>query len=316
MRLVEKIRTHEPVLLYGLTPPRIEKSENEVKEMADRTLSRLSGVRFDGLVIYDLQDESARSPERPFEFSGCYAPERFYREFLRQKHEAVIYRAVSNLTEESFVNFIKNADFPLVLVGSASSSLKPTLSLQRAYEMKKEHAKSLLLGGIAISERHAKKGREEHRIAQKVLNGCEFFITQAVFDLSLAKRFIDDLSLLSIKKPPLVFTFTPVGSRKTLEFVRWLGVSVPAFVEEQIFGEGEEKALEKSMEFCLKEFRFLRQYGMEKGVCVGANVESVSGKKAEILGSIELLRKFGDSKFGVEAKREDEVRISASVPIL
>ena len=37
-------------------------------------------------------------------------------------------------------------------------------------------------------------------------------------------------------------------------------------------------------------FEFLYKYGRDKGICVGANIESKSKRKLEIAASIELLR--------------------------
>ena len=122
MTLIEKLRQNRPVLLYGLTPPRLSKSPEEVRQIAARQLARLANARFDGLVIYDLQDESDRASERPFEFSGCYAPERYWREFLGAPCDAVIYKAISQLRTAELADFMSAvAPNAAVFVGAASS---------------------------------------------------------------------------------------------------------------------------------------------------------------------------------------------------
>ncbi len=293
MKLIEKLRANLPVLLYGLTPPRLSKTPQEAELIAQRQLSRLEGLNFDGLVVYDLQDESDRAQDRPFEFSGCYAPERYYKEFLKARYEAVLYKAVSHLSHEKLAEFLHATSAnPLVFVGAASSKTRTLTSLSQAYETKKALKKNGCLGGIAISERHSTKFDEDHRVAKKILGGCEFFVTQAVFDAVKTKKFLDDYAMLSIKKVPIIFTFTPIGSFKSLEFIKWLGVSIPKFVEEQIFGDGEDRALERSARFCTDVFKFLRAYADAKGIVVGANIESISTKKSEIECSLELLKNF------------------------
>lgn len=301
LTLSEKLRRNRPVLLYGLTPPRLSKPPEEARQIAARQLARLAHARFDGLVIYDLQDESDRASDRPFAFDGCYAPERYWREFLGAPCDAVIYKAISQLRGGELADFM-NAVAPnaAVFVGAASSKTPVKTTLAQAYELKRTLKKSLCLGGIAISERHSTKLDEDHRVAKKILAGCEFFITQAVFDAQKAKRFLDDYAMLSIKKVPLIFTFTPVGSRKSLDFAKWLGVSVPSFVEERIFGAGEEGALERSARFCADAFAFLRAYAAGKGLVVGANVESISARRAEIERSVALLGEFAELVYGRE----------------
>ena len=144
------------------------------------------------------------------------------------------------------------------------------------------------MGGICIPERHAKKGDEDLRVAQKTALGCGFFITQAVYNLENAKRFLDDYANLGIKKVPIIFTFTPCGSEKTLEFMRWLGIAVPQYFQERLFSApnplGESVRLGREM------FEFLYKYGHAKGISVGANIESISTRKVEIAASIELLK--------------------------
>ena len=68
---LNKIRAKESgVLLYGITPPKSETSAERVTEIAEKTLARLHALDIDALVVYDVQDESARtSEERPFPFS-------------------------------------------------------------------------------------------------------------------------------------------------------------------------------------------------------------------------------------------------------
>ena len=99
---------------------------------------------------------------------------------------------------------------------------------------------------------------------------------------------MDDYANLGIKKVPIIFTFTPCGSEKTLEFMRWLGIAVPQYFQERLFSApnplGESVRLGREM------FEFLYKYGRAKGISVGANIESISTRKVEIAASIELLR--------------------------
>ncbi|WP_458395946.1 methylenetetrahydrofolate reductase [Campylobacter sp.] len=278
------------IVLYGLTPPKISLSHDEAKEIALRQLSRLDGIKIDGLVIYDLQDESNRnSSNRTFEFVRTIKPEIYAKDYLQNRYEAVIYKAVGNYNEAEFKEFLQShSDAISIFVGASSAIDTPKLSLNDAYKMKKEIANDLTLGGICIPERHTKKQDEDLRVASKRVKGCEFFITQAVYDIETAKKFLDDFAALGIKNTPIIFTFTPCGNEKTYEFMQWLGISVSNLSKNRIFDSDD--ALESSVKLSLDMFEFLYKYGTAKGVSVGANIESISTRKVEIDASIRLLK--------------------------
>ncbi len=290
--LKEKIKNNtRGILLYGLTPPKIDTDLQKVKEISQNQLKRLEECEIDGLVLYDLQDESNRNKEkRTFEFCRNINPEIYHKKFLKNIYPAVLYKAVGNYTKEEFSSFCKSSDNNTlsVFVGASSHEDNLKLNLNEAYKIKKECNPNITLGAICIPERHKIKGDEDLRVASKVFKGCEFFITQTVYDLENAKKFIDDYVALEIKKVPIIFTFTPCGSKKTLQFMRWLGISVPSYFEQRLFEHDEP--LEKSMELSLDLFEFLYHYGKAKGVSVGANVESISTRKVEIDASIRLLK--------------------------
>ncbi|WP_086248347.1 methylenetetrahydrofolate reductase [Campylobacter vicugnae] len=278
------------IVLYGLTPPKISLSHDEAKEIALRQLSRLDGIKIDGLVIYDLQDESNRnSSNRTFEFVRTIKPEIYAKDYLQNRYEAVIYKAVGNYNETEFKEFLQtHSDAISIFVGASSAIDTPKLSLNDAYKMKKEIANDLTLGGICIPERHTKKQDEDLRVASKRVKGCEFFITQAVYDIETAKKFLDDFAALGIKNTPIIFTFTPCGNEKTYEFMQWLGISVSNLSKNRIFDSDD--ALESSVKLSLDMFEFLYKYGTAKGISVGANIESISTRKVEIDASIRLLK--------------------------
>ncbi|MBR2158555.1 MAG: methylenetetrahydrofolate reductase [Campylobacter sp.] len=278
------------IVLYGLTPPKISLSQSEAREIAQRQLQRLEGIKIDGLVIYDLQDESNRnSSNRTFEFVRTIKPEIYAKDYLQNRYEAVIYKAVSNYNEAEFKEFLQtHSDAISIFVGASSAIDTPKLSLNDAYKMKKEIASNLTLGGICIPERHTKKHDEDLRVASKRVKGCEFFITQAVYDIETAKKFLDDFAALGIKNTPIIFTFTPCGNEKTYEFMQWLGISVSNLSKNRIFDSDD--ALESSVKLSLDMFEFLYKYGLAKGISVGANIESISTRKVEIDASIRLLK--------------------------
>lgn len=174
-------------------------------------------------------------------------------------------------------------------MGASSSKESVRLSLKEAYALCRGSPETLL-GGICIPERHRRKGDEECRIAAKCLQGCRFFVTQAVYNTENAKRFLDDYAALNVPKVPVIFTFTPCGSAKTLEFMRWLGLSVVPEYEREIMASPDP--LERSIDLCTDLFEFLYKYGLSLGIPVGANVESISSRKVEQDGAARLLMRI------------------------
>ena len=57
------------ILLYGITPPKAVTTAERVSEIARKTVDTISSLDIDALIVYDVQDESARTTEeRPFPF--------------------------------------------------------------------------------------------------------------------------------------------------------------------------------------------------------------------------------------------------------
>ena len=104
----------------------------------------------------------------------------------------------------------------LVLVGIPSSDGDIKLSLPNAYNALAEHDNKFFLGGVTIAERHASKRNEHERLLQKTTQGCEYFISQAVYDaqatIDLITSYARSCKQQGIKPNRIILTFTPCGS--------------------------------------------------------------------------------------------------------
>ena len=161
-----------------------------------------------------------------------------------------------------------------------------------AYALARRSAPDLLLGGIAIAERHPRRLDEHERILAKTEQGCRFFVTQAVYDVTSTKSLLSDYALAVRNKGgvplPIILTFSPCGSLKTLSFMKWLGVAVPRWLENELRLAADPLA--KSLELSERIFAEVWDSARDKGIPLGVNVESVSIRKAEIEASVELLQ--------------------------
>lgn len=103
----------------------------------------------------------------------------------------------------------------------------------------------------------------------------------------------------------IILTFTPCGRRKTMEFIKWLGMQVPQEAEDRIFAASEAESpapapsggckkakppVELSCELLCDNLRRILAETAGCGVPLGLNVESVSGFKDEIDATHDLFR--------------------------
>lgn len=297
--LQQKIQSRQgSIVLYGVTPPRAETPQEKQSEIAEQLVQRITGLGLDGLVIYDIQDESTRiSEERPFPFmatlDGFDYSERCLQSLTIPR---IVYRSVGKYKPEALHAFFSadSSRYLSVLVGVPSKNEKLLMTLDEAYAMYAKLNKPMLIGGVTIPERHRRKGDEHLRLAAKRNSGCSFFISQGVYDLDAAKSLISDCYYHAQQSggdvASLIFTFTPCGSVKTLQFMKWLGISVPRWLENDLMHASD--ILEKSLDVCVSNWRELKAFADEKGICIGANIESVSIRKVEIEASIELVKQI------------------------
>lgn len=283
------------VLTYGITPPKINNDDAKIKAIANRQIERIKQLDIDGLIIYDIQDESARTNEkRTFDFIHTVDPSDYSKNYLSALDvPRIVYRCVGNYDKEAFETWVKESNEAYsVFVGAASRKQTVTMSLSDAYDIHKNMECKFLLGGVVIPERHIKCLNEPERLAHKVKKGCEYFVSQAVYDLDVAKQFLRDyvhyFTEHNMDIKPIIFTLTPCGSKRTLQFINWLGIRVPNGLEDELLSA--DNMLEHSLTLVTNIFKELTIFSKELGVPIGCNVESVSIRKEEIEASIQLAK--------------------------
>ncbi|MFT4048418.1 MAG: methylenetetrahydrofolate reductase [Solirubrobacterales bacterium] len=286
-------------LLFALTPPSLTTDPNRAQEIADAIVARLDAFEPDGVILYDIDDESARNPaERPFPFMPTIDPADYLSEHLTAlKTPVVVYRAASKYSAESLQGWLERQDpgrVLTVLVGAPSRDKVSRLSLADAQDLRREINPDLLLGGVAIPERHTLRADEHLRLLSKQDAGCRFFVTQVVYDVNAAKNLVSDYhyecEARELAPAPLVFTFAPCGSTKTLNFLRWLGVDVPRWIENDLAHSSDP--LEASYQQAIAIAAELIDYCRSLGMPFGLNVESVSIRRVEIETSVRLARQL------------------------
>jgi hypothetical protein len=296
--LAEQLITrHGGICFYGIAPPKAHTSSDRLKSIAVQQASRFQNMQIDGLIVYDIQDEAERTAKpRPFPFLPTIDPATYAYDYLAAYHiPKVLYRCVSNDSSDSLVQWLSNirsfdANPIVVFVGAPSRHSRVGISLEQACTLARHHNPEVILGGVAIAERHNESVNEHERILRKTAQGCRFVVTQAVYDATSTKSLLSDYSI-SVEGNgsdpiPIILTFSPCGSDTTLNFMKWLGIHFPRWLENEI--RHAKDPLETSVDLCEELFADIMDYAVSHDLPVGINVESVSIRKAEIDASVEL----------------------------
>ncbi len=296
--LKEKIlRKRSGIITYGLTPPKQDNSIEKIFEIAERQKNRIQNIGIDGLILYDIQEEADRKKEeRPFPFLPTISPTEYERNYLNDLSiPKIIYQCVGKYSPDQFSKWLETDSEKekfAVFVGASSHKQEVRLRLPEAYMLRQKLNGNLILGGVAIPERHIKQSDEHLRIIHKMESGCQFFVSQATFNIEASKNFLSDYYYhcknLNIEMVPILFTLMPCGSLKTLEFMKWLGISIPRWLKNDL--TNSEDILDKSIVLEKMIFQELLDFALEKGIPIGCNIESVSVRKSEIEASIQLVK--------------------------
>jgi len=301
MDLISRIESRKgEFLIFALTPPTVATEPERAQEIADATMERLRAVEPDGVILYDIDDESERNPaERPFPFTPTIDPASYLVDHLGSwPTQAMVYRAVSKYAPEELRDWLSAQDpgrIATVLVGAPSSTKAARTTLAGAQALRREANPPLLMGGVAIAERHSRREDEHLRLLAKQEAGCRFFVSQVVYDINAAKNLVSDYHYACLERDvapvPIAFTFATCGSLKTLEFLQWLGVTVPRWIENEL--RHADDTLDASYEQAVATAVDLIAFCRRLGVPFGLNVESVSIRKAEIEASVRLATRLG-----------------------
>ena len=295
------------VYFIGTTPPKSDTPIEQVDTIAQKLLERVSDIDVDGFIVYDIQDEGSRTNDpRPFPFKSTHDP-RLYSSLLNKKstRPVITYKSVGQSSVEEFHQWADEAwhDYnvrDVVLVGSPSHKNQVSLSLNEAYSALQDNDNDFFTGGITIAERHASKGNEHQRLIDKYEQGCNFFISQAIYNpqatIDQLTRYAIECKNSGLKPQRIILTFSPCGSQKTLEFIEWLGVSVPEATSLRILNA--DKPLYESIRICANSLQQILDAVIPYNLPLGLNIESLTNRKEEIDGSIllyKLLRSMMDN---------------------
>lgn len=301
------------VYFIGTTPPKNDTPLNEIETIAEKLLERVSDIDFDGLIVYDIQDENSRTNKpRPFPFKLTHDT-RLYSTLLNKKSSrpVITYKSVVQSNNTDFNQWANEAwnEYgirDIVLVGSPSKTNNISLPLADAYKTLVDNENDFFIGGVTIAERHASKKNEHDRLIEKHKQGCNFFVSQAIYNpqatIDMLTRYAIECKKQGLKPQRLILTFSPCGSKKTLEFIEWLGVNVPEATSLRILHS--ESPLYESIRICTSSLQQILDAVIPYDLPLGLNIESLTNRKEEIDGSILLYKLLRSTMENYLAKKE------------
>jgi hypothetical protein len=246
--------------LYGISPPKASNSPDRNREIAARQAERINALSADGVIVYDVQDEPGRNgTPRPFPFLPALDPLEYARDHLAEiKAPKILYKSVAGTTDVAFTRLLERfgttGDLAVFVGASTSRGETRMLGLGAAQALTTTAYPEICFGGVAIAERHLEKGGEDERLLAKHDAGCRFFVSQTVYDVQATKSLISDYALrfaaAGREAPPFIFSFAPCGSLKTMEFMQWLGIRFPKWLENELRHSGD--FLQRSVDLCVE----------------------------------------------------------------
>jgi hypothetical protein len=286
------------LVLYGTTPPRADAPPERSAELAGRLARSLADLPLDGVVVYDVQDESGRTSEpRPFPFFPAGDPRAHAcRLQALTGLPAISYKCVTAFDEGGWLAWLDETVrhyqvAALSLVGAATPTPPPcALAVDRALHLAKRLPGAPPLGGVVIAERHSPAYDESLRLLHKAA-GCDYFISQIVYQSEPTIRLLNDYLAACAREGAapkrIVLTFAPCGRPKTAEFLRWLGVAITPETERAILAD--PAPFRRSIQICCDHLRAILEQEVARRLPLGINVESVSNHPDEMAASLELL---------------------------
>jgi hypothetical protein len=297
-KLTEKLRKAEAgIFLYSLTPPAKDITSEKLFNLNRRRAARISTLDIDGLSIYDVQEEKDRTnDERTYRYRPALNPMTYGKSMNEHSGmQQVIYLVSGKYREEELESiFRENPDKLFVPVGSPSTKSVSLTSLNTALEISQSYKNPI--GAVCIGERHQYGRNEVERMLAKEDRGVDFFISQCVFNGTLYEKLLDDYEkesrILNYPLKPVILTFSPVGDRNSLEFMKWLGIEFEDNFLQNL--PHSDNFLEYSLRYLEDIGRRLIDMALERDIPLGLNFESVIGRRAEVLASLKLAEDLSD----------------------
>lgn len=301
------------VILFELLPPSESVGNGEyLKDYAQSAVELLLGatINIDAINIPEIHDEKNGSG-RPSPYVPKIEPRELalhLKQVSNNKLDIILNRSTVHFPweeqkkwlEETIVNY-HNHTFVLIGAESAKNHYPGPSVIDLASYIKKNRV-DCLCGGIVIQHRRKPilEQDEINRLFTKAQHGIEFFTSQIIYEAESVKILLKDYQQFceskNIKPKRIILSFAPISNPKDIEFLRWLGVSIPEVVCQKLLKStiGISWRSVKTANTALEEvLDFISRENIQ--VPLGINIEHITPRNfdisqmlVEILGSTYL----------------------------
>ena len=293
-----------PVLLYGTTPPRAGSDGDAVETAAAKLAARLAPLPLDGVVVYDIQDESGRTGKpRPFAFTGTVDP-RSYASLLaaRTGKSIITYKCVGDLDEAGWRAWLDEAASAygvgfLSIVGRPTSGVRYPLALSKAIRLAAAHRRALPWAGSrspsAIPPSAAKPRACSPRASRAAATSSRRPSTTPTPASACSPTTRATAAARASRRGASCSRFAPVGREKTMAFLQLARRAHPARHRARHPRRGEPAGeIHRASAARTCAASSTQPYARE--IPLGINVESVSINRDEIDASVDLFHALGE----------------------
>ena len=300
MRIRDKIkRPRRPVVAYEILPPR--EKDGTLNSYAETISSLLSQTHIDAINIPEVRDEE-RQGDKPVK-SLTRAEPREFGQLLQDivGVEAIVNRVVVHQELDEEMLWVKETNQKyeienLIVVGGESHKVDyPGPSVKEALKVITREYNfndgDIFCGGISIPRRK----EESKNLINKSDHGAEFFTTQVLYDASKITKMISHYQRrceeLNTFPRRVLLSFAPVSSQKNIDFLKWLGVDIPADTEKYLNGR-PGAMIDRSLDVAIEILNDTLDHIIKNKLVVpiGLNVEHILSYNFQ--SSVEMLQEL------------------------
>lgn len=296
-----------PVIFYELLPPAHSEAAN-IDAYVDCAIDLLTStpIMIDAVNIPEIREEDHNTNKRTETYVPKMDPS-FFAQLLRQASYSHVEVVLNHCTVyedwDEQIKWIetstKHGINIFILVGGSSSKIKyPGPSILEVSDYITSHHPDIFCGGIVIQTRryHDQERDEPFRLISKGSHGFNFFTSQIIYEPVSIKLLLRDYASVCLHhdvQPKRIFlSFAPISTRKDLNFLRWLGVSVPKTIEQELFkadiGIGWRSA-HLAVNILQEIIHFMNDEHIH--VPLGINIEHITRHNFEL--SLEFIERLG-----------------------
>lgn len=284
--------THGPPLLFEALPPPAgdDGALHAALERLDPLRGRVTAVNVPEVL------GGAYEPVEPRRFAAALQ--------RRVGRPAVVNRITVHHGPEALRGWLRETrahgiEHLLFVGGDRSTEHHPGLGVEDALRLAaQDPVRPASLGVVTIPTRRRPVLDEPERLLRKHAAGAGYALSQILLEPGHAAALRRDLHAAATAAgraaPPLVWSVAPVARRRDLDFLRWLGVHVPADVGRRLHDAvGERQRIRRSHAVNESVVRaLLEQAEAEPGPQVGFCVEHVM--KNNVCAAVDLVDRVRD----------------------